>query len=71
MGIGDFAENKTFAGDGFTPEFDGVDESAENADASAAAANNLWECSAGSPEEWLKGWEGRQETHDMIHNSYD
>ncbi|MFD1773583.1 hypothetical protein [Paenibacillus rhizophilus] len=32
---------------------------------------SLWECAPGAPEEWLKSWEGRQETHDMFKYSYE
>jgi hypothetical protein len=32
---------------------------------------SLWESAEGAPGGWLKDWEGRQETHDMFHDSYD
>ncbi|WP_238653897.1 hypothetical protein [Paenibacillus piscarius] len=32
---------------------------------------SLWESAGQKPENGLDGWEGRQETHDMFHDSYD
>ena len=68
----------TFAGDGFTPDFAGdysIEEpgsSVEESDATEGMnESGLWECAPGSPEEWLKEWEGRQKTHEMFHRSYD
>ncbi|WP_151736702.1 hypothetical protein [Paenibacillus tengchongensis] len=31
---------------------------------------SLWDAAVDA-ENGLEGWEGRQETHDMFHNSYD
>jgi hypothetical protein len=32
---------------------------------------SLWDAAGGAPENGLEDWEGRQETHDMFHDSYD
>ncbi|WP_019913639.1 hypothetical protein [Paenibacillus sp. HW567] len=32
---------------------------------------SLWDSSQDSPEDGLGDWPGRQETHDMFHDSYD
>ncbi|MDQ0195766.1 hypothetical protein [Paenibacillus wynnii] len=56
---------------GVTPDMitgDQLDESSEDA---AKNESCLWECAPGSPEEWLKSWDGRQKTHDMFHRSYE
>ncbi|AHV95569.1 hypothetical protein [Paenibacillus sabinae] len=45
--------------------------SVSQAEMSEDGAASLWECAPGAPEEWLKGWEGRQETHDMFKYSYE
>ncbi|WP_379136657.1 hypothetical protein [Paenibacillus sp. sgz500958] len=63
-------DRNIFAGDGFVPESADQAVNGEAPD-TETQGSNLWECCAGSPEEWLKDWEGRQETHDMFHNSYE
>ncbi|ULO06922.1 hypothetical protein H1230_28880 [Paenibacillus sp. 19GGS1-52] len=55
-----------FMGDGFEPAPTNVVGDWGNSD-----GFSLWDSKAGSPEEWLKDWEGRQKTHDMFHDSYD
>ncbi|ASA25604.1 hypothetical protein [Paenibacillus donghaensis] len=32
---------------------------------------SLFNSASGASGEWLKDWEGRQQTHDMFHDSYD
>lgn len=60
-------ENSRFIGDGFEPESgNGM------SDWGASDGFSLWEAAATeSPGDWLKDWGGRQETHDMFHDSYN
>jgi len=56
---------------GVTPDMITGDQLEESGDGAAANESCLWDCTPGSPEEWLKGWNGRQKTHDMFHRSYE
>ncbi|MBT2289102.1 hypothetical protein J7E73_08140 [Paenibacillus albidus] len=59
-------KQERFMGDGFEPE-----TSLEVGDWGNSDGFSLWESAAETPEGWLKDWKGRQETHDMFHDSYN
>ncbi|KGE19423.1 hypothetical protein [Paenibacillus wynnii] len=56
---------------GVTPDMITGDPLEEFGEGEAKNESELWECAPGSPEEWLKSWDGRQKTHDMFHRSYE
>jgi hypothetical protein len=59
-------EQGRFMGDGFEPEpTNGM------ADWGGSDGFSLWNSVSENAEDWMKDWEGRQETHDMFHDSYD
>ncbi|CQR52387.1 MULTISPECIES: hypothetical protein [Paenibacillus sonchi group] len=55
-----------FVGDGFAPPLAG-----EVGDWGNSDGFSLWDSVQGEPENGLEDWEGRQETHDMFHQSYE
>ncbi|MBW4081939.1 hypothetical protein [Paenibacillus sp. S150] len=55
-----------FVGDGFAPAPAG-----EVVDWGNSDGFSLWDSAQGAPEHGLEDWQGRQETHDMFHDSYD
>ncbi len=55
-----------FVGDGFAPALAG-----EVGDWGNSDGFSLWDSAQGEPENGLEDWEGRQETHDMFHQSYE
>lgn len=59
-------EPRRFVGDGFEPA-----PVNEVGDWGGSDGFSLWEAAGQAPENGLEGWEGRQETHDMFHDSYD
>ncbi|WP_379203257.1 hypothetical protein [Paenibacillus sp. GCM10012306] len=67
MGHGDQKEQNRFMGDGFEPE-----PTHSMVDWGGSDGFSLWDAATDTSEEnWMKDWEGRQETHDMFHNSYE
>lgn len=55
-----------FMGDGFAPA-----PTNDVGDWGNSDGFSLWDAAGETPENGLEGWEGRQETHDMFHDSYD
>ncbi|QQZ63218.1 hypothetical protein JI735_12445 [Paenibacillus sonchi] len=55
-----------FVGDGFAPPLAG-----EVGDWGNSDGFSLWDSVQGEPENGLEDWEGRRETHDMFHQSYE
>ncbi|MNR50241.1 hypothetical protein D3C85_1697320 [compost metagenome] len=53
-------------GDGFAPA-----ETNEVGDWGNSDGYSLWDAAGQDSESGFEDWEGRQETHDMFHNSYD
>lgn len=59
-------EAEAFMGDGFAPA-----ETNEVGDWEDSGGSSLWDTAGQDAESGFEDWEGRQETHDMFHNSYD
>ncbi|MNN40683.1 hypothetical protein D3C81_1547650 [compost metagenome] len=53
-------------GDGFAPA-----PTNEMGDWGNSDGFSLWDSEQDAPENGLEGWEGRRETHDMFHESYE
>ncbi|MFF2019669.1 hypothetical protein [Paenibacillus sp. NPDC058177] len=66
MEHGDQKEQDRFMGDGFEPE-----PTHGMVDWGGSDGFSLWDAATETTDNWMKDWEGRQETHDMFHNSYD
>jgi hypothetical protein len=66
MGHEEKKEAGRFMGDGFAPA-----ETNEVGDWGNSDGFSLWDAAGQDAESGFEDWEGRQETHDMFHNSYD
>lgn len=55
-----------FVGDGFAPPLAG-----EVGDWGNSDGFSLWDSELDTPENGLEGWQGRRQTHDMFHESYE
>jgi hypothetical protein len=66
MGYEDKKQAGTFSGDGFAPA-----ENSGVGDWGASDGYSLWDAAGQDTVTGFEDWEGRQETHDMFHSSYE
>ncbi|MBY0014556.1 hypothetical protein [Paenibacillus typhae] len=66
MGYEDKKQAETFSGDGFAPA-----ENSGVGDWGASDGYSLWDAAGQDTVTGFEDWEGRQETRDMFHSSYE